>query len=203
MLNPAVMVPILVGMTLVALMLHSIVSLRVPARNTIRAYPGGGLIVKNAMTRSDHSAMKAAISFSMTAQRSPQLNDAERAVDIVNRTRLAIEKYADYKIALIDGYRMYPPPANSSSHYQFTNSWYGFKSAFEFDPEHPTSLLYERTAAGGYRLIGAVLTAPVRFTEEQLDERVPVSIAHWERDRNLGWMVKLYPFEGDAWSEAA
>jgi hypothetical protein len=61
--------------------------------------------------------------------------------------------------------------------YHFTNYWHGFKAGFEFDVEHPTSLLYERTAADEYKLIGAMFTAPARFTEEQLNERIPLSVA--------------------------
>jgi hypothetical protein len=51
--------------------------------------------------------------------------------------------------------------------------------------EHPTSLLYEKTAAGGYKLIGAMFTAPARFTEEQLNARIPLSVARWHLHTNF------------------
>jgi hypothetical protein len=110
--------------------------------------------------------------------------DQERAHQIAERTRKAIEKYADYRVALADGYKIFlanvPQPM-----YHFTNYWYGFKAGFEFDVEHPTSLLYEKTATGDYKLIGAMFTAPARFTPEQLDARIPLSVARWHLHTNF------------------
>jgi hypothetical protein len=62
--------------------------------------------------------------------------------------------------------------------YHFTNYSNGFLEAFQFDPARPTSLLYKKTATG-YELVGAMYTMPKRASEDQLNERVPLSIATW------------------------
>ena len=67
----------------------------------------------------------------------------------------------------------------------FTRLWYGVKAAFTFNPAQPTSLLYKRTPDGGYELVGAMYTAPKRDSEDQLNKRVPLSIARWHRHINL------------------
>ncbi len=59
-----------------------------------------------------------------------------------------------------------------------------WKRSFAFNPEHPTSLLYEKHG-DDYKLIGVMYTAPKRFTEDQLDERVPLSIAQWHEHVNF------------------
>jgi hypothetical protein len=120
----------------------------------------------------------------MTVSRAERPGDQKRADEIAERTRKAIEKYADYKVALTDGYKIFLPGVPQAM-YHFTNYWHGFKAGFEFDVEHPTSLLYEKTSAGGYKLIGAMFTAPARFTEEQLNERIPLSVAQWHLHTNF------------------
>jgi hypothetical protein len=68
--------------------------------------------------------------------------------------------------------------------YHFTNYWNGFLEAITFDPARPTSLLYVKTK-DGYELIGAMYTAPKTDTLEQLNERVPLSVASWHAHTNL------------------
>jgi hypothetical protein len=68
--------------------------------------------------------------------------------------------------------------------YHFTNYLYAMGAAFEFDPTKPTSLLYEKDG-NDYKLIGAMYTAPASFTEEQLNERVPLSVAQWHQHVNM------------------
>jgi hypothetical protein len=68
--------------------------------------------------------------------------------------------------------------------YHFTNYAYAAEARLRFNPEHPTSLLYEKHA-DGYKLIGVMYTAPKRFTEEQLDDRIPLSVAQWHEHVNF------------------
>jgi hypothetical protein len=82
-----------------------------------------------------------------------------------------------------DGYEPFLPHV-AQEHYHFTNNWNAFKGAFRFDPEQPTSLLYKWTP-GGYELEGAMYTAPKRFGEERLHQRVPLSVARWHAHVNL------------------
>lgn len=119
----------------------------------------------------------------MTEMRRQTASDVVRANEIVKELRAGIEKYRDYHVALNEGYRIFllnlPQPE-----YHFTKYGNGFMEAFRFDPSQPTSLLYRKTA-DGFELVGAMYTMPKRATEEQLNERVPLSVAMWHLHTNL------------------
>jgi hypothetical protein len=119
----------------------------------------------------------------MTAMRPQTPEDAARAGEIVAQLRAGIEKYKDYQVALTDGYKIFLPNLPQPE-YHFTNYVNGFLEAFTFDPARPTSLLYKKTS-GGYELVGAMYTMPKRATEEQLNARVPLSVAMWHLHTNL------------------
>jgi hypothetical protein len=119
----------------------------------------------------------------MTGQRPTAPGDQLRADEIVSQLRAGVEKYKDYHVALKDGYKIFLPNLPQPE-YHFTNYWNGFLEAFNFDPSRPTSLLYKRTATG-YELVGAMYTMPKRATEEQLNQRVPLSVATWHLHTNL------------------
>lgn len=119
----------------------------------------------------------------MSKLRDPQPGDQEKARKIVEQARVSLEKYKDYKTAEADGYKIFLPNLPQKM-YHFTNYQYAFGAAFSFDPTKPTSLLYEKTG-DGYRLIGAMYTAPMRFSEEQINERVPLSVAQWHQHVNM------------------
>jgi len=119
----------------------------------------------------------------MTAMRPQTPEDVQRAKDVVAQLRGGIEKYRDYRVALNDGYKIFLPNIPQPE-YHFTNYWNGFLQAFSFDAARPTSLLYRKTASG-YELAGAMYTMPKRSTEEQLNERVPLSVAMWHLHTNL------------------
>jgi hypothetical protein len=119
----------------------------------------------------------------MTAMRKETPEDTQRANEIVEQLRAGIEKYKDYQVALNEGYKIFLPNLPQPE-YHFTNYWNGFLEAFSFDPARPTSLLYKKTATG-YALVGAMYTMPKRATEEQLNARVPLSVAMWHLHTNL------------------
>jgi len=119
----------------------------------------------------------------MTAGRPQSPEDQQRASEIVAQLRAGIEKYKDYHVALNDGFQIFHPEIRQPE-YHFTNYTNGFLEAFAFDPGRPTSLLYKKTPTG-YELVGAMYTMPKRATEEQLDERVPLSVATWHLHTNL------------------
>ena len=119
----------------------------------------------------------------MTEMRPQTPEDAQRANEIVGQLRSGIEKYRDYHVALNDGYKIFLPNIPQPE-YHFTNYANGFLAALEFDPSRPTSLLYKKTATG-YELVGAMYTMPKRATEDQLNQRVPLSIAMWHLHTNL------------------
>jgi hypothetical protein len=119
----------------------------------------------------------------MTSAKPLSANDHQRADEIVKELRVGIEKYKDYHVALNEGFQIFHPEIPQSE-YHFTNYSNGFEAAFTFDGAKPTSLLYKKTATG-YELVGAMYTMPKRATEEQLNERVPLSIATWHLHTNL------------------
>jgi hypothetical protein len=106
-----------------------------------------------------------------------------RADEISGELREAIEKYKDYHVALAEGFRIFMPNLPQPE-YHFTSYYNGFLESFSFDPTRPTSLLYKKTSTG-YDLIGAMYTMPKRVTEEQLNERIPLSIAQWHLHTKL------------------
>ena len=119
----------------------------------------------------------------MTGLRSPQPGDAERAQKVVDQARGVMEKYKDYHVALNDNFSIFHPEIPQKM-YHFTNYGYAFEAAFHFNPQHPTSLLYEKNG-DGYRLVGVMYTAPKRFTEDDLNQRIPLSIAQWHEHVNF------------------
>ena len=119
----------------------------------------------------------------MSSLRDPKPGDQEKAEKVVEQARQALEKYKDYKAAEADGYKIFLPNIPQKM-YHFTNWQYAMGAAFTFDPTKPTSLLYDKTG-DGYKLIGAMYTAPMRFSEDQINERVPLSVAQWHQHINL------------------
>jgi len=119
----------------------------------------------------------------MTAMRARNVADTTRANEVIAQLRAGIEKYRDYHVALNDGYRIFLPSVPQPE-YHFTNYGNGFMASLRFDPAQPTSLLYKKTA-DGYELVGAMYTMPKGASEEQLNERVPLSVAMWHLHTNL------------------
>ena len=119
----------------------------------------------------------------MTAMRTQSPEDVQRANEIVEQLKAGIEKYKDYHVALNDGFKIFLPNIPQPE-YHFTSYRNGFLEAFTFDPARPTSLLYKKTGTG-YELVGAMYTMPKRATEDQLNARVPLSVAMWHLHSNL------------------
>src|SRR2546421_9507525 len=135
---------------------------------------------------------------SMTAMRPQSPEDVQRAKGVVAQLRDGIEKYRDYHVALNDGYKIFLPNIPQPE-YHFTNYLNGFLEAFSFNPARPTSLLYKKTS-DGYELVGAMYTMPKHATEEQLNTRVPLSMATWHLHTNL-CMPQEGQFRNVDWSK--
>lgn len=120
----------------------------------------------------------------MTTVRPATPDDQKRADQIVAASRAALEKYKDYKAALADSFHPFLPNVKGQRMVHFTNYWYAAEAALRFNPAHPTSLLYEKQG-DGYKLIGAMYTAPAIFTEDELNNRIPLSVAQWHLHVNL------------------
>jgi hypothetical protein len=110
--------------------------------------------------------------------------DQQRADAVVASAREAMEPYHDYHKALADGFRIFLPNIPQQL-YHFTNYESGREAANHFDPSKPTSLLYKKTPEGGYELIGVMYTDRVTASLDELNGRIPLSIARWHQHVNF------------------
>jgi hypothetical protein len=120
----------------------------------------------------------------MTLPRPLKPGDQEKADAIVAAAKAAMAPYQDYRKALADGFRIFLPSIPQPQ-YHFTNYDSGREAWSHFDPLKPTSLLYKKTADGGYKLVGAMYTDRVDANEDELDERIPLSVARWHQHINF------------------
>jgi len=112
-----------------------------------------------------------------------QPGDDQRAATIVKALGAAIQRYRDYHVAEQNGYEIFHPEIPQLL-YHFTNYAEGFAEAFRFRPDQATSLLY-RKSKDGYELVGAMYTAPRNESENDLNARVPLSVARWHAHVNI------------------
>lgn len=120
----------------------------------------------------------------ITLRRLPEPGDQERAVVIAAAAKRLVDKYADVADAERDGYAKFLPHVQLPQEH-FTNSAYAREAWFgTFDPNHPTSIIYDRTASG-LHVAGVMYTASNLVTEADLDRRVPLSIGTWHRHVNF------------------
>ena len=118
-----------------------------------------------------------------TTLRPANADDSRRADQIVQVLRQALAKYKDYRVAMEDGFAPLHPE-RKPKHYHFANKQLRFVAKVRFDPSEPTALLYKKTG-DGYELEGAMYTAPRGMSEDQLNERVPLSVGQWHAHVNL------------------
>jgi hypothetical protein len=120
----------------------------------------------------------------MTELRPAKAGDQPKADAVVAAAKTAMAPYQDYQKALADGYKIFLPNLPQPQ-YHFTKALYGFEARSHFDPLKPTSLLYKKTAEGGYKLIGVMYTDRVDATEDELNDRIPLSFARWHQHTNF------------------
>lgn len=113
--------------------------------------------------------------------------DSTKALGVVKELRAAIAKYQDTATAVADGYEMFAPGMKNQKTYHFTKGGNALVGAFVFEPSRPTSLLYEKDAAGKMKLVGAMYTMPKRAPLDRLDDRIPLGIARWHK--HVNWCV--------------
>jgi len=113
-----------------------------------------------------------------------QPGDEAKAKEVVAAAKAAIERYQDYRKALADGYVIANPKLEQPQ-YHFTKESNARDADFHFDPTKPTSLLYRRTPYQQYKLEGVMYTARPTATEEDLNERIPLSVARWHEHTNF------------------
>ena len=114
----------------------------------------------------------------ITPLRLKQPGDDDKAKAVVAQAKASIDRYKDYRKALADGYVIANPKLEQSQ-YHFNNEANTRNADLHFDASKPTSLLYRRTPYQQYKLEGVMYTARPDATEEELNQRVPISIARW------------------------
>ena len=134
---------------------------------------------------SDHDMdMSMSAHMYMTALRPANPADEKRAEEILAQLRPAIEEVSGTIAWLSPTASRFSCPTFRSRSITSRITPTRWKLAFEFDPAHPTSLLYKKTN-DGYELVGAMYTASQIGHEDDLNARVPLSVARWHKHTNL------------------
>jgi hypothetical protein len=120
----------------------------------------------------------------MTELRPKAPGDQQKADAIVAAAKQAMAPYADYHKAIADGYEIFLPNVPQPQ-YHFTNTLNALAARSQFDPSKPTSLLYKKTGDGGYRLVGVMYTDRVDAPLDEIDGRIPLSVARWHQHVNF------------------
>jgi hypothetical protein len=121
----------------------------------------------------------------MTPAREATAADAERGREIIATMRDKLAKYQDYKLALADGYEPFMPTVPQDVYHFASRDRTAAEYAGSFDLASPGSLLYEKQALGGWKLVGAMYDGPPEATPEQLDKLIPLSLSHWHAHTNI------------------
>ena len=135
----------------------------------------------------DHDmATDMAAHMKMTALRPVQPGDQQRADAVAAAARKVMDRYTDYRKALADGYAIFLPGVKQSV-YHFYHSADLYRNTVHFDPDRPAALLYVKLPSPGprYKLMGVMYVAPFTASEDELNQRIPLSIARWHAHINL------------------
>jgi len=119
----------------------------------------------------------------MTPVRPKQPGDEERARAVVAEAEAAMERYKDSRNAIADGY-VFANPEVKQTQYHFMNEPNGIAANTHFDPTRPTALLYVKPHKD-FKLEGVMYTADPQATEDDLNQRIPLSIARWHEHVNF------------------
>ena len=114
----------------------------------------------------------------MTSLRAKQPGDEEKVKAVVAQVKATIERYQDYRKALADGFVIANPKVNQPQ-FHFNNQANIKAAETHFDPAKPSSLLYFQTPTQRYKLEGVMFTARATATEDELNERIPLSMVRW------------------------
>ena len=138
----------------------------------------------HAVHESMSGAMDANPHLRMSPRRVATAADSARAAAMVVEARAALAKYKDVRVAEREGYRIFAPNVPQDV-YHFTQMAAAIVAEFTLDIARPTSLLYRKTGAGAFTLVGAMYTAPKDASWNELDARVPLGIARWHLHTNM------------------
>jgi len=123
-------------------------------------------------TREDH--------MQMTVRLPAAPSDRERGAEIVAAARRVMARFPTVEAAERAGFKKFLPGISLPMEH-YTNGWWAAEAWFgNFDLDHPTSLLFKRTASG-LTPIGVMYTASNSADEAELNRRIPLSLGTWHR----------------------
>lgn len=122
----------------------------------------------------------------LTTLRASAPGDSARAAEILAVMRRELARYRDIRVAQEDGFRQYIPSGGAPVQH-YTKLRWALQSRDRLDRSRPTSLLYQRAADGSLELVGAMFTAPAQTSEDELNIRLPLSIARWHQ--HINWCL--------------
>ncbi len=142
-----------------------------------------GAIASATPQQADPRHMNMGPHMKMTPYQSVTSADIARMDTIVQNAHVCYDKYKDYHLALQDGYQIFAPNVPQDI-YHFANVKSFVEAQTTFDLAHPSALLYKKVD-DGYQLVGVMYSAPANVTAEQLNQRIPLSIAPWHLHVNF------------------
>lgn len=121
----------------------------------------------------------------MTPTRPQTPADAQRGEEIIATMRRVLARYQDSEAAVAAGYIPYMPTVPQDVYHFANRALSADEYLGDVSIERPGALLFERKALGGYKLVGAMYSAPANYTLDQLDAIIPLSLTHWHAHTNI------------------
>jgi hypothetical protein len=121
----------------------------------------------------------------MTPTRPQTPADAQRGEEIIATMRRVLARYQDSEAAVAAGYIPYMPTVPQDVYHFANRALSADEYLGDVNIERPGALLFERKTLGGYKLVGAMYSAPANYTLDQLDAIIPLSLTHWHAHTNI------------------
>ncbi|MGO9602030.1 MAG: hypothetical protein ACLQAT_01260 [Candidatus Binataceae bacterium] len=121
----------------------------------------------------------------MTPLRPETAADVQRGEEIIATMRRVLTKYQDSDAAIAAGYIPYMPTVPQDVYHFASREFTADEYAGDINIEHPGAMLYEKKTLGGYKLVGAMYSAPANYTLDQLNAIIPLGLAHWHAHTNI------------------
>ncbi|HYL58532.1 MAG TPA: hypothetical protein VEU51_06645 [Candidatus Acidoferrales bacterium] len=131
------------------------------------------------------SHMKMGEHMTMTESRPMTPADQQRGELVIKTARDKLAKYQDSNAAIADGYVPYMPTVPQDVYHFASRERTMSEYMGDFDLAHPGALLYERQGLSGYKLVGAMYSAPASDTPDDLDKLIPLSLVNWHAHTNI------------------
>ncbi len=120
----------------------------------------------------------------MTPLRPARAEDLDRARELLSTLRHSISRYRNYRVALAQGMRIFLPGVPQDVYHFVDYRASGEEYRGNFNPTRPGSVLYVKDGEG-YRLVGAMYSAPPEATPDDLNALIPLSVARWHAHTNI------------------